>query len=395
MAERAIHFLTGIRSEYDILSPVISAVAETSGLRAGVIVTGAHLVSSHGNSVKQIERDGHEIIGRLDTLLASDGLGGRVKGTALQLIGLTDLFARERPDALVVMGDREEPLIGATAAVYHHIPVLHIGGGDHADDGNVDNVVRHATTKLAHLHAVTTERSRAGVLALGEEPWRVRVVGASGLDRLAAVPPISRSELNGALGVDWGERPFIIVLFHPTIVDFTTARAHMRAVLDAADRSGAEIVVMAPNSDPGNAEIAEEIRAFVARVPRAQSHAYLERNVFVNMLRQASVLLGNSSAGIVEAPFLGLPAVNVGLRQLGREHANNVQFVDYEPEAIDAALSRALHDRAYRDEVMRGSTLYGDGTAGARIAKMLDETPFDARLLNKPGPHDIDQVAGD
>ena len=231
-AVKKIHILTGIRSEYDILAPVIEAINDTPGLEAGVIVTGAHLGARHGYSVRQIEADGFNIVARIDSLLASDGLAGRVKGVGLQLAGLTDLFAMNRPDMLVVMGDREEPMAGAIAASYHHIPIVHIGGGDHAEDGNVDNPIRHAVSKLAHLHMATTALSGKRLLALGEEAWRVNVVGASGLDRLLSTPQMSRSELDVALGAGWEGAPYIVLLYHPTITDFEEAsgqigRAHV------------------------------------------------------------------------------------------------------------------------------------------------------------------------
>lgn len=383
MTRRTVHFLTGIRSEYDILAPVIRAVADEPGLDAGVIVTGAHLTGLHGGSIRQIEADGHRIVARIDSLLASDGLGGRVKGVALQIAGLTDLFARERPDFLVVMGDREEVITGATAAVYHHIPLVHIGGGDHADDGNVDNLIRHAVSKLAHLHMVTTELSGARLRAIGEEPWRINVTGASGLDRILATPPMERADLDRALGVDWNGRPYVVLLYHPTITDFEGARAHMAVITDVLEKTDLAIAVMAPNSDPGNQAIHLEIEALTRRCPRAKAFTFLERGVFVNMLRHARAMVGNSSAGILEAPSLALPVVNIGIRQRGREHGDNVIFVDYGREEIEAAVRRAVGDDAFRAVVERRRTPYGDGNAGRRIADILARTEIGPDLMNK------------
>lgn len=381
---RLVHFLSGIRSEYDILAPVIDAVEATPGLEAAVIVTGAHLTRRFGLSVRQIEADGRRIAARIDSLLASDDLSGRVKGAALQLAGLTDLFARERPDFLVVMGDREESLTGAMAALYHHIPVVHLGGGDHADDGNVDNPVRHAVTKLAHLHMATTELSARRLRLLGEEDWRIRVVGASGLDRLVSTPAMDRAALDAALGVDWAGAPYAVLLYHPTITDYREARAHMGAIAQALEASGLFVAAMAPNSDPGNDGVAAEIAALAARCPRVRAFSFLDRRVFVNLLRHAAVMVGNSSAGILEAPTLGLPAVNVGMRQRGREHADNVIFTGYEPAGIAAAIAAATTDAAFRARVAERRSPYGDGTAGRRIAAALAETETGPRLMRKP-----------
>ena len=380
---KSVHILTGIRSEYDILAPVLDAMDATGELETGVIVTGAHLSSAFGNSVSQIERDGRRIVARIDSLLASDGLAGRVKGAALQLAGITDLFARDKPDFLVVMGDREESMTGALAAAYHHVPLVHIGGGDHADDGNVDNSIRHAVSKLAHLHMVTTPLSARRVEALGEESWRVHVVGASGIDRFAAVPRLERDALEGELGVEWGGEPFAVLLYHPTVTDFSRARENAATITAALERSGLHVAIIAPNSDPGNLAIVEEIEAFVARYPRARAFRFLERTVFVNLLRHARVLVGNSSAGLIEAPTIGLPVVNVGVRQRGREHGENVIFVDYDPAEIDAAIGRATGDAAFRSTVENGSTPYGDGTAGKRIADILSRTEVGEKLMHK------------
>jgi len=380
---RLVHFLTGIRSEYDILAPVIDAVTATQGLDAAVIVTGAHLNARFGGSVSQIEADGRRIVARIDTLLGSDGLAGRVKGAALQLIGLTDLFARERPDFLVVMGDREESMTGALAAAYHHIPIVHIGGGDHADDGNVDNPIRHAVSKLAHLHMATTALSARRLRALGEEEWRIHVTGASGLDRLHSTPVMDRAALEQSLDVPWEGAPYVVLLYHPTITDFQSARAHMAAITRVLEATGLHVAVMAPNSDPGNDAIVSEINAFVARCARVRAFTFLERCAFVNLLRHASALVGNSSAGILEAPSLGLPVVNIGMRQRGREHADNVIFTDYEPDEIAAAISRATGDPAFRARVAERRTPYGDGRAGRRIADVLAGVEMDQRLMRK------------
>lgn len=384
MTKRTVHFLTGIRSEYDILAPVIDAVDATSELEAGVIVTGAHLCEDYGLSVRQIEDDGRRIVARIDSLLKSDGLGGRVKGAALQLMGMTDLFARERPDFLVVMGDREESITGAMAAVYHHIPVVHLGGGDHAADGNVDNLVRHAVTKMSHLHMAASARSAQRILGLGEAPWRVHVTGGSGIDRLVRTPSLSRAQVLEAIDArDWGDDPFLVLIYHPTIIDFDSARANMDMILSCLETVGLPVLTMFPNSDPGNRAIIEAIKSFVARYPRARAFPYLSREVFVNAMRCAHALVGNSSAGILEAPTLKLPAVNIGPRQTGREHGDNVTFVGYEPGEIVGAIRRSVYDEAFRRQVASGQNPYGDGHAGEKIAAALVATPVDARLMNK------------
>lgn len=380
---KLVHFLTGIRSEYDILSPVVKAVSETSGLDVGMIVTGGHLTARFGNSLGQIEADGFPIAAKIDSLLSSDGLSGRVKGAALQLLGMTDLFARQRPDFLVVMGDREESMTGAMAGLYHHIPVVHLGGGDHAEDGNVDNPIRHAVSKLAHLHMATTALSGRRLRALGEEDWRINVVGASGLDRLITTPHLDRAATEKALGVDWNGQPYVVLLYHPTITDFAAVCDHMAAITAVLEQSGLNIIAITPNSDPGSDGIVAAINDFAARCARVKKISFLERTTFVNMLRHAAAMVGNSSAGILEAPTLGLPAINIGLRQRGREHADNVIFTEYDPAEITAALTRATTDTAFRALVAQRRTPYGDGSASRKIADILAQTTIDKRLMHK------------
>lgn len=380
---KLVHFLTGIRSEYDILSPVVKAVSETPGLDVGMIVTGGHLTARFGNSLGQIEADGFPIAAKIDSLLSSDGLSGRVKGAALQLLGMTDLFARQRPDFLVVMGDREESMTGAMAGLYHHIPVVHLGGGDHAEDGNVDNPIRHAVSKLAHLHMATTALSGRRLRALGEEDWRINVVGASGLDRLITTPHLDRAATEKALGVDWNGQPYVVLLYHPTITDFAAVRDHMAAITAVLEQSGLNIIAITPNSDPGSDGIVAAINDFAARCARVKKISFLERTTFVNMLRHAAAMVGNSSAGILEAPTLGLPAINIGLRQRGREHADNVIFTEYDPAEIAAALTRATTDAAFRALVAQRRTPYGDGSASRKIADILAQTTIDKRLMHK------------
>jgi UDP-hydrolysing UDP-N-acetyl-D-glucosamine 2-epimerase len=315
--------------------------------------------------------------------LASDGLTGRVKGAALQLAGLADHFATNRPDMLIVMGDREEPMTGALAASYHHIPVVHIGGGDHAEDGNVDNPIRHAVSKLAHLHMVTTELSGQRLRALGEEDWRINVVGASGLDRLMAVEQMDRAELDATLGVDWAGAPYVVLLYHPTITDYEAAATHIANITLALEATGLRVVAMVPNTDPGSDGVLAGLHDFAARCDRVRLFTFIERKVFVNLLRHARAMVGNSSAGVIEAPTLGLPAVNIGQRQRGREHADNIIFTGYELDEIAVALQRATLDPEFRATAALMRSPYGDGKTSRRIADILARTSLDARLLHK------------
>ena len=380
---RHVLFVSGIRSEYDILYSVIRAVGADPGMRASVLVTGAHLAPMYGRSVREVEADGVEIAGRVESLLNTDSAAGRVKSAAIQLAGIVDVFVNQRPDLVVAPMDREEAMTVALAGAYMGIPVAHIGGGDSSDDGNIDNAVRDAVTKLAHLHFVTTARSRDRVLRLGEEPWRIHVVGAPGLDRLVTEPEIAEAALWAELGFDPSGR-FVVLIQHPIISTADRSGVLMEITLAARARIGIPVVVSYPNSDPGSQQIIDVIDA-AARDRPDLVHPYrnLPRHLFVNLLRRASVLIGNSSAGIIEAPLFGLPAVNVGPRQHAREHAAHVAFVDHDADQIEQAVRRALDDEDYRAAVRNADKLYGDGTAGSQIANILAKVAIDDRLVRK------------
>lgn len=381
-SRREVLFVTGSRAEYDILFPVIEAAAASDALVPAIAVTGSHLAPQFGLTVREVEADGFPIAGRIENLLASDSAGARVKSAAIQLSGLVDLVQNRMPDFLVVVGDREESITTALTGAYMNVPVVHIAGGDTADDFNVDNAVRHAVTKLAHLHMAASPGSAERIVKLGEEGWRVHHVGAPGLDRLRKEPLLDREELGREMGVAL-DGPFAILIQHPILPEMDEAGAQMRATLEAMAGLGIPVFISAPNSDAGNQAVREAITDYALR--HDQFHAYhnLERRFFVNLMRHASVLAGNSSSGIIEAPFLGLPVVNVGSRQRGREHGGNVTFTGYEVTEISAALKQAVFDEAYRAQVKAAANPYGDGHAGEKIAAVMARETDKARLLSK------------
>ena len=380
---RKVLFVTGIRSEYDLLHSAIAAVHESPGMDVGLVVTGAHCSPMYGETAREVERDGFPIIARIENLLNSDSLAGRVKSAATQLAGLVDVLAFWRPDFVVAPMDREEAMTVALAGSYMRIPVVHIGGGDASGDG-IDSNVRHAVTKLAHLHMVATATSAKRVTELGEESWRIHVVGALGLDRLLSTREMGDDELWQKIGRNPRGQPFALLIQHPIIGEANRAGELMRLTMESLLGLGLFTFVSYPNSDAGSQQVIEVIEQYSAEFP-AQFHRYqnLGREEFVNLMRRAHVLVGNSSCGIIEAPLLRLPVVNIGPRQAGREHVDNIQFVEHDMDRIQTAVKRAVEDGDYRSQVARCVNPYGDGTAGRRIARILAEQAVDERLLKK------------
>lgn len=382
MRKRKILGITGIRSEYDIMSSVFRAIQEHPSLDLGLVVTGAHLSQAYGCTVEQIRRDRFPIVEEIESLINGDGLASRVKGLAIQMQGLVQTVVRERPDMLIVLGDREEAMTTALVGAYLNIAVAHIAGGDRVV-GNVDDQVRHAVTKLSHLHFVTNKESYDRIIRLGEQPFRVHDTGNPGLDRLVQEPDLTAAELTARLGFEiLDAEPMLLVIQHVISTESDQAYQQMKATLEAVKELGIKTVLSYPNSDAGGQQLIRAIREY-----EALSFLYTAKNIprpeFVNLMRRAGCLLGNSSAGILEAPLLHLPVVNVGNRQKGRLHAENVQFVPHHVAAIKAAVTKALFDREYRYQVQQCTNPYGDGNSSGKIAEILATCMLDDTMLIK------------
>lgn len=382
MKKRLVLGITGIRSEYDIMSSVFRAISGRQELDLQLLVTGAHLSEAFGHTIDQIRADGFEVVDEVESLVNGDRASSRVKGLAIQLQGLVQAVSRIKPDILLVLGDREEAMTTALVGAYMNIPVAHVCGGDRVI-GNVDDQVRHAVTKLAHLHFVTNEESRQRVLRLGEQPFRVFDVGNPGLDRLIDVPVIDCAQLSERLGFPLAEgEPFVLLIQHVISTEADQGYAQMKASLEAIRELGVKTILSFPNSDAGGQQIVRAIREYEG-LPFLYAAKSIPRLEFVNLMRRAACMLGNSSAGILEAPLLKLPVINVGNRQKGRLHAENVQFVAHDKDRIIEALRLAIFDAGYRRKVAQCANPYGDGKSSARIAEILASVPLDEKLLIK------------
>lgn len=383
MKKRLVLGVTGIRSEYDIMSSVFRAVDRHPRLDLRLFVTGAHLSPVYGRTVTQVRRDGFRIAAEVASLPADDAPGSRSLSLAKGLEGLVRTIRRLRPDFILVLGDREEALAAAAAGNDMGVAVAHVAGGDRVI-GNSDDQTRHAVSKLAHLHFATNEESAERLRRMGEQAFRVRNAGNPGLDRLREVPRLSAAELSRRLGATIREgEPLIALIQHPLSSQVGEARRQMVETLEAVKALGVTTVASYPNSDPGSRAMIAALKDYERRLPFLKAFPSLPRLEFVNLLRRAGCLLGNSSAGLLEAPFLRLPVVNAGDRQKGRLQAGNAVFVPNRRGPIAAAVRRALFDRAYRAKVARLKNPYGDGRSSERIARTLAAVPLDRRLLVK------------
>ncbi|ARU63787.1 UDP-N-acetylglucosamine 2-epimerase (hydrolyzing) [Tumebacillus avium] len=364
------------------MSSVFRAIDDHPDLELELIVTGAHLADAYGYTVEEIRRDGFKIADEIESLLNADSDTARVKGLAIQLQGMVQTVTRVRPDFLLVLGDREESMTTALVGAYLNIPVVHIAGGDRVV-GNVDDQVRHAVTKLAHLHCATNEESAERIRRLGEQDFRVHNTGNPGLDRILQVPELTDAELSERLGfeIQAGE-PLILVIQHVISTEIDEAYFQMKQTMEAVQRLGIKTVLSYPNTDAGGQQMIKAIQEY-QHLPNLFAAKNIPRLEFINIMRKAGCMLGNSSAGILEAPLLKLPVINVGNRQKGRLHAENVQFVPHDMEQICAAVHRALFDETYRATVAACSNPYGDGRSSQRIADLIATVDINENLLIK------------
>ncbi|MCM0626386.1 UDP-N-acetylglucosamine 2-epimerase [Lysinibacillus sp. OL1_EC] len=381
--KKKILALTGIRSEYDLLYPLLKAIDEDKELELGIIVAGAHLSPLHNFSVKQIEKDNLPIVERIYNLLYSDSLNAKAKSAAILMQSMTQTLERENPDFLMVLGDREEAIVGAIVASYMNIPIIHLAGGDHTNPigGNVDEQVRHATTKLSHIHFTMREEHTTRILKLGEESWRVHTVGSGGIDRIRVTPILTKKELVKALG----ERvldSYAVVIHHPLNSQVNEGAHELEQIFETLIEENLAIYVGYPNSDPGFDSLIKVINKYEEK-GKIITYKNLDRVLFVNLLRNAQVLVGNSSLGLHEAPYLCLPAINIGERQVGRLSGKNVQFVNADKNEIKRALDRALKNSTYKEEIVGSKDIYGDGYMAQKCVEIIKKLPNREVVLAK------------
>ncbi|MBL8492348.1 MAG: UDP-N-acetylglucosamine 2-epimerase (hydrolyzing), partial [Rhodocyclaceae bacterium] len=290
-------------------------------------------------------------------------------------------FARRRPDLLVLLGDRSEMLAPAVAALPWNIPLAHLYGGK-VTEGAIDERVRHALTKMAHLHFVSCRTYADRVRQMGEEAWRVFDVGLAGLDRIHRHPRAERAALCAELGLDPGS-PFLLATFHPVTLEPAAQDGQVAAFLEALEASGLAVVVTYPNADAGNARIAAALEEFARRRPeRVRLLRHAGTRLYFDLLAQAAAMVGNSSSGVSEAPSFRLPVVNIGTRQDGAVKAANVIDVGYGAGDILAGIRRAT-SAAFREGLRDLRNPYGAGDASRRIVAALRDIPLDDRLLRK------------
>jgi UDP-N-acetylglucosamine 2-epimerase (non-hydrolysing)/GDP/UDP-N,N'-diacetylbacillosamine 2-epimerase (hydrolysing) len=384
VSRRRIAVVTTSRADYSHLHWPLKELAARDGVELGLFVMGAHLSPEFGGTVSEIERDGFRIQARIECLLSSDTDTGMAKTIGLATLGLADAFSTWRPDILLLIADRYEMLAPASVALAMRIPMAHIEGGE-ISQGAVDDAVRNALTKLAHVHFTSTATARRRVIAMGEEAWRVHHAGAPSLDHPRRSKLLGRDALERRLGLTL-RPPVVVAAYHPvTILTDTTIEAD--AFFAAMERAPGQLIFVYPNADAGSRALIERVEALAKQ--RADTHVLvnLDPVTYWSLLGQADAMAGNSSSGIMEAASFTLPVVNVGMRQQGRERARNVLDVPADATAIVGALQLALAGE-FRAGLRGMANPYGDGTAAETIASVLATVQLDGLLVKQPSPLD-------
>ncbi len=386
MTQRRICVVTGSRAEYGLLYWLLQEIIADPRLALQIVATGSHLSPEFGLTYQAIEADGLRIDRKIEILLSSDTPIGTTKAVGLGVIGFADAFADLDPDIVVVLGDRFEILAAAQAAFFAGIAIAHISGGE-VTEGAADDVIRHCITKMSRYHLVAADAYRRRVIQLGEAPNTVFNVGDPGLDNIARLDLMDRRELATSLDMDL-TAPFLLTTYHPVTAGARDARVGMQALLDALNEFPTHnIVFTKPNADAGARALTTMIDDYAAAQPqRVKAFTSLGQRRYLSALHHCVAVVGNSSSGIVEAPAVGKPTVNIGPRQHGRLRASSIIDCAETSGAIAAALTRALSE-AFSAQAAHAESLYGNCSASSKICELL--ASVDARRHYAKPFHDL------
>lgn len=373
---RKICVVTGSRAEYGLLSGLMRAIQEDKDLQLQVIATNMHLSPEFGLTYREIEKDGFQIDKKVQMLLSSDTPNATTKSVGLATIGFADAYEDLQPDLIVVLGDRFEILAAVSAALFFKIPVAHLHGGE-ITEGAYDDSIRHAITKMSHLHFTSTEAYRQRVIQLGEQPDRVFYVGAIGVENIKQVPLMSQAELEDSIRFKLGEKS-LLVTYHPVTLENHTAADQCRNLLEALDEfPDYKIIFTLPNSDTDGRVIIRLINEYVSLRPeRCMAIPSLGLQRYLSALKCVSAVVGNSSSGIIEVPSFGIPTLDIGNRQKGRIAAESVVHCGNDSRSIIEGMQQVLSD-VFRKQVKHVLNPYEKRDTTKNIYKIISTYPLE------------------
>jgi GDP/UDP-N,N'-diacetylbacillosamine 2-epimerase (hydrolysing) len=377
MTTRKVCVVITARPSYSRIKTALLAISKHPDLELQLVVAASALLERYGSAAKFIESEGFSIAARVYMVLEGENPAAMAKTTGLGVLEMATVFDNLRPDVVVTVADRYETLATAVAAAYLNIPVAHVQGGEVT--GSIDEKVRHAVTKLADLHLVSTEKARERVVRMGEDPEMVFVTGCPSIDLACDIlknPALDFDPMEKYGGVGQSvdlSNGYMVVMQHPVTTEHQLARTHVMEALFAARDSDLPTLWFWPNPDAGSDGTSSGIRSFreIARPTNIHFFKNMAPADFLRLLYNSKCIVGNSSVGIRECSFLGVPAVNIGTRQVGRDRGGNVIDVPHDRKAIGAAMVKHFSNGRYARD-----PLYGNGNSGARIADVLSDAPL-------------------
>ncbi|MBT5269823.1 MAG: UDP-N-acetylglucosamine 2-epimerase (hydrolyzing) [Candidatus Marinimicrobia bacterium] len=392
MNKRVIGVFTGNRAEYGLQFPVLKAIDEHPDLEYRLIVSGAHLDKNFGKTLEEIEKDGFRIDAEVKIEMDASSLEANVQAIGTGILSVGKAISRLKPDIMIVYADRFEGLAAVVASTQMNVPTGHIEGGDLTEGGALDDSVRHAMTKLSHLHFTTNQQASNRILGMGEEAWRVHTVGFPAIDMISEGNFATPSEVAERLDIDLN-KPIVLFTQHSVTTEFKLAAEQIVPSLNALEelaKKGVQVIATYPNNDAGGCAIIEKLAEMDARsIDGIQVHRSLGRYLYHGVLALAKdperklVCAGNSSSGIKETPVFGCPTVNIGSRQSGRLRGQNVLDADYGTSSVVDAVMRCIEDEKFRKTCLETDNPYYLGDAGKKIAEVLANVPIDEALIRK------------
>lgn len=374
---RKIAIITGSRGEYGYIRPIIKLIEQDLELDYELIVTNMHLLQEFGSSYKEIESDGIKISQKISMTLAGYTSSTMTKSLGIFMQSITDTFDNMQPDLILLAGDRGEQLISAIVGAHINVPVAHIQAGEVS--GNIDGMSRHAITKFAHIHFASNKDAAERLRKMGEEEFRIKLVGAPQLDEFHQMQFTGREEIYDKFHLN-KEEPLILLVQHPVTEESLQAGEQMGKTLKAICNLNLQTLLIYPNNDAGSILIQREIEKY--RRPFIHIERNLKREDYAGLMNVADVIVGNSSSGLLEAPSFELPALNIGRRQIGRYQGKNVINVDYDVKQIESGIKKALSSE-FKNSLKGTENPYGDGVASERIVKIIRNVEINEKLLNK------------
>ncbi|NPE07419.1 MAG: UDP-N-acetylglucosamine 2-epimerase (hydrolyzing) [Asgard group archaeon] len=375
---RKIAVITGTRADFGLFAPVLKQIIAHPKLELHLIVTGMHLSEEFGYTINEIKQQGFDIADEINILEKEDTSVAMSQAVGNAVLGLTKSFDKIKPDLVLVLGDRGEMLAAAITAAYMNIAIAHLHGGEIS--GTVDDLTRNAITKFASIHLPATQQSKNRIISMNEKAERIYVVGAPGLDPIYAGEYASKEVVSKELGLDPNEK-LILVVQHPNTFEVDDSEQQIKETLEAISKLKTQTVLVYPNSDAGGRAMIRMIQKY-EKLPFLKTFKNISRDHYLGVLAMASVMIGNSSSAIIEAPALGISVVNIGTRQRNRERADYIIDVDYNQKEIINAVEVSI-TKEHQEIVKKSVNPYGKGNSSKKIVEILANIKLDKEIIEK------------